>query len=180
MSVGDTDYTVDHVAAAIGGGKANGNGHAPVATVEGAHEMATMDVLDTRTIEILKLRRAFRASTRRRGWLVRRMLVFADVLGLAAAFIVAQRLFPADASDRVHPVIEYVIFLAAIPVWIIAAHVGGLYKRDGELTDHSTADDLVGVFVFVTVGTWLVSSTAWLTDVVSPNPPRIVFFWGLS
>jgi exopolysaccharide biosynthesis polyprenyl glycosylphosphotransferase len=182
MAVGDRDDRLDGVTTA--GDSLNGNGSvdALLTTAERADEVAaTMDVLDTRTIEILKLRRAFRTATHRRGWLVRRMLVLADVIGLAAAFVIAQRLFePAAASDRVHPLLEYAIFLCSIPVWIVVAHIGGLYNRDGELTDHSTADDLVGVFVVVTVGTWLVASTAWLTHIVSPNPPRIVFFWGLS
>src|SRR5690349_12524514 len=172
MSVGDRDYALDGLTAADGVRQGNGNG--AVTSLEHPDAVAaTMDVLDTRTIEILKLRRAFRAATHRRGWLVRRMLVVADVIGLAVAFVIAQRLFePAGASDRVHPAIEYLIFLGSIPVWIVAAHIGGLYDRDGELTDHSTADDLVGVFVVVTVGTWLVASTAWVTKVVGPNPPR--------
>ena len=183
MALGDADYLIDERTSADANGvSADANGAAvPVTAVPRSDALAaTIDVLDTRTIEILKLRRAFRTSTRRRGWLVRRMLVFADIVALSIAFIVAQRLFAPDASDRVHPVIEYVIFLAAIPVWIIAAHVAGLYNRDGERTDHSTADDLVGVFAVVTIGTWIVSSTAWLTHAVGPNPPRMVFFWGLS
>jgi exopolysaccharide biosynthesis polyprenyl glycosylphosphotransferase len=108
------------------------------------------------------------------------MLLVADVVSLVVAFVAAQQLFAPDSSDRVHPIVEYLILLAAVPVWIVAAHVAGLYNRDGERTDHSTADDLVGVFVVVTVGTWIVSSAAWLTHLVSPNPPRMVFFWGLS
>ena len=35
------------------------------------------------------------------------------------------------------------------------AKLYGLYDRDEERTDHSTVDDLVGVFHLVTVGTWL-------------------------
>src|SRR5690349_18903024 len=155
MSVGDRDYALDGLTAADG--VRQGNGKGPLTPLEHPDAVAaTMDVLDTRTIEILKLRRAFRAATRRRGWLVRRMLVVADVIGLAVAFVIAQQLFePTATSDRVHPAIEYLIFLCSIPVWIAAAHAAGLYRRDGELTDHSTADDLVGVFVLVTVGTRL-------------------------
>jgi exopolysaccharide biosynthesis polyprenyl glycosylphosphotransferase len=174
MAFGESHYRTDDVV------DQPTNGAEPVTAVA-RHEFAgTIDVLDTRTIEILKLRRAFRTATRRRGWLVRRMLLAADLLGLAVAFLVAQRLFEPVASDRVHPLMEYLIFLGALPVWVIAAHVAGLYNRDGERTDHSTADDLVGVFVVVTVGTWIVSMAAWLTHLVGPNPPRMVFFWALA
>jgi len=175
MAVGHRDYGVEGLTTA----DSAPSGPVPAAPATDDFS-ATIDVLDTRTIEILKLRRAFRAATRRRGWLVRRMLLLADVVGLAVAFVVAQQVFAPDSSDRVHPLLEYAIFFAALPVWIVAAHVAGLYNRDGERTDHSTADDLVGVFAVVTIGTWIVSSAAWLTHYLSPNPPRMVFFWGLS
>jgi exopolysaccharide biosynthesis polyprenyl glycosylphosphotransferase len=174
MAFGDSDLMLDGLAAvediatrAPGAFESNGGS-------------ATIDVLDTRTIELLKLRRTFRAATRRRGWLVRRLLVVADMVGLAVAFLIAQRLFPAKAEDHVHPLMEYLIFLGSLPVWVIAARIAGLYDRDGERTDHSTADDFVGVFVVVTVGTWIVSMAAWLTHLVRPNPPRLVAFWGLA
>ena len=47
----------------------------------------------------------------------------------------------------------------------VTSHLGdrcefaGLYDRDGERTDHSTADDIVGVFV-VTAATWVLFATA--------------------
>jgi exopolysaccharide biosynthesis polyprenyl glycosylphosphotransferase len=178
MALGDQDFVVERLTAV----EAPANGTAPVSapSPEPDSLAATMDVLDTRTIEILKLRRAFRVATRRRGWLVRRALLIADIVGLSVAFIVAQQMFEPSRSDHVHPAFEYLIFLAALPVWIVAAHIAGLYDRDGERTDHSTADDLVGVFAVVTIGTWIASMAAWLTHIVSPNPPRMVMFWGLS
>ena len=45
--------------------------------------------VDERTLEIIERRRKT-AVVRRRGWLVRRALVFADVTGLLLAFIVAE------------------------------------------------------------------------------------------
>jgi exopolysaccharide biosynthesis polyprenyl glycosylphosphotransferase len=178
MALGDSDFMTEGLTA-VGGA---GNGSEPSASAIAPENIAaTFDVLDTRTIEILKLRRAFRTTNRRRGWLVRRMLLAADVVGLAIAFLVSQRLFePAPTADRIHPIMEYAIFLGSLPVWVIAAHVAGLYNRDGERTDHSTADDLVGVFVVVTVGTWIASMGAWLTHLVSPNPPRMAMFWALA
>jgi exopolysaccharide biosynthesis polyprenyl glycosylphosphotransferase len=177
VALGDSDFMIDGLSA-VGAG----NGSESLASPAVHDELgSTFDVLDTRTIEILKLRRAFRTSTHRRGWLVRRMLLAADVVGLALAFLVSQQLFePATVSDRVHPIMEYLIFLGTLPVWVIAGHVAGLYNRDGERTDHSTADDLAGVFVVVTVGTWIVSIGAWLTHLVGPNPPRMAVFWALA
>src|SRR5262245_47634531 len=170
VAIRDSDFAMDSVAG-IGVHDAAQTHHDTVATELLAVE-PTLDVLDTRTIEILRQRRAFRSASRRRGWLVRRLLLLVDLLALAVAFFVAQRLFePAVVSDRVGPGMEFVIFLACLPVWVVAAHVAGLYDRDGERTDHSTADDIVGVVAVVTIGTWIVSSAAWLTHLVHPDPP---------
>jgi len=110
------------------------------------------------------------------------MLVLADLLGLLAAFFIAQILFPppSSAPDKYNVPTELLLLLIALPVWVIAAHIAGLYDRDGERTDHSTADDLVGVFAVVTIGTWLVSVGAWLTDIVDPDRSRIVAFWAIA
>src|SRR4051812_23206250 len=79
---------------------------------------------------------------RHRGWLVRRALLLADMIGLMAAFFVPPLLFgslpqPTDA--------EILFFLAALPVWVLAAKLGGLYDHDEDRADHSTVDELAGV-----------------------------------
>ncbi|TML74844.1 MAG: hypothetical protein E6G13_00045, partial [Actinobacteria bacterium] len=48
--------------------------------------------VDDRTLDILDRRRRT-AIVKRRGWLVRRMLLLADVLGLLAAFLAAEWIF---------------------------------------------------------------------------------------
>ena len=70
--------------------------------------------------------------------------------------------------------------MCTLPIWVVAAHLSGLYDRDGEQTDHTTVDDLVRVFTVLTIGAWVFTSFALLTHAVQPNPPRAVFFWGLS
>jgi exopolysaccharide biosynthesis polyprenyl glycosylphosphotransferase len=134
--------------------------------------------VDDRTLEIVERRRKT-ARIKRRGWLVRRMLLAADVLGLLFAFTLVQAFLgagrgPLDALDAQQ---EYALFLATIPAWIVVAKLYGLYERDEERTDHSTADDVVGVFHMVTVGSWLFLAVAWLTSVANPTFPRLFAFW---
>jgi exopolysaccharide biosynthesis polyprenyl glycosylphosphotransferase len=138
-------------------------------------------VLDDRTIEILEHRRRT-ALVRRRGWLVRRMLLLADLVGLAVAFAVAQLLFrlSPEPADHVTPVVELLLFLGTLPVWIVVAKLYGLYDQDEERTDHSTADDLFGVFHLITIGTWLIFAGGMLTGLARPELLRLVFFWGLA
>jgi exopolysaccharide biosynthesis polyprenyl glycosylphosphotransferase len=138
-------------------------------------------IVDDRTIEILDHRRRT-AVVRRRGWLVRRMLLLADIAGLTLAYVLAHLVFgePGSNGDHVRPFAETLLFLATLPAWIVVAKIYGLYDHDEERTDHSTADDLVGVFHLITVGTWLTFAVGMLTHAARPELARLFFFWGLA
>jgi exopolysaccharide biosynthesis polyprenyl glycosylphosphotransferase len=113
---------------------------------------------------------------RRRGWLVRRALVAADLAGLTASFLLAEQV----AGQRGLPVrfsFELVLFLITIPVWILMAKIYGLYERDEERTEHTTVDDFVGVFHLVTVGVWLLFAGAWFFKVATPPLAKLTAFW---
>ena len=118
---------------------------------------------------------------RSRGWLVRRVLLAADLLGLVAAFVGSQLLL-GDPFDRLRPEVVqlFVIFLISLPAWTIAAKLYGLYDRDEERTDHSTSDDVVGVFHLVTVGAWILYAGAWITKITTPSLEKTTLFWGLA
>src|SRR5215204_3966221 len=58
----------------------------------------------------------------RRGWLVRRLLVVADVVGLVAAFLITELLFRGSGVvDEVGIAVESLIFALALPIWVVAA-----------------------------------------------------------
>lgn len=122
-----------------------------------------------------------RRTRRRRGWVVRRVLLAADVVGLLAAFVVAQVLladFSAGVDSRI--VELFLIFLVSLPVWIVAAKLYGLYDRDDERTDHSTADEASGVFHLVTVLVWTLFAGAWITEITTPQIRKTALFWMLA
>ena len=79
---------------------------------------------------------------RPRGWLMRRLLLIADVAGLLAAFALALVLASgaSAASDAVDQRWELALFVISLPLWIVLMRIDGLYDRDEERTDHSTAD----------------------------------------
>src|SRR5438128_3406526 len=114
-----------------------------------------LDVLDARTVAILEQRSSGTAVTRR-GALVRRALLAADLVGLALAFAAAELLITDSVvSNRLDRAWELALFLVTLPGWVLAAKVYGLYDKDEERADHSTADDFVGVFHLVIVCTVL-------------------------
>jgi exopolysaccharide biosynthesis polyprenyl glycosylphosphotransferase len=115
----------------------------------------------------------------RRGWLVRRMLLAADIVGLTAAFAVTELLFLSGAhdlgTDR-----RALIFAATLPVWILVAKLYGLYDRDEERAVHSTADEVVSVFHLITVGAWGFVATSWFIGLEGPNQAKLTVFWLLA
>jgi exopolysaccharide biosynthesis polyprenyl glycosylphosphotransferase len=138
--------------------------------------LARVPLVDERTREILARRRSATAP-RRRGWLVRRMLLLADVLGLALAFLVAQSAVnPATPAQTIR---EAALFLLALPTWVIAAKVNRLYDGDEERADHSTVDELVAVFNLVTLGVWLFFVSLELVNVETPVS-KLVLFWATA
>jgi exopolysaccharide biosynthesis polyprenyl glycosylphosphotransferase len=137
-------------------------------------------VVDDRTLEILDRRRRT-AVVRRRGWLVRRMLLLADLLGLGLAFLVADLVMNLNAGpDQVSRRTEYLIFFVTLPLWAVVAKLYGLYERDEERTDHSTIDDVAGVFHMVTVCAFVFAIGSYLTHVAHPTPGKVAVFWAAA
>src|SRR4051794_22042515 len=83
------------------------------------------------------------AGLHRRGWLIRRVLLLADVVGLTAAFALAELLSATGSGSHVDQPAEFIIATATLPLWIFAAKLYGLYDRDEERTDHSTIDEFI-------------------------------------
>jgi exopolysaccharide biosynthesis polyprenyl glycosylphosphotransferase len=154
-------------------------GSAGLLPAVGAEDLSL--VLDDRTREIIERRRNGHPSMRR-GWLLRRMLLVADVLGLTSAFLATELLMGTGGApvDGHGLFFELLAFTLALPVWVLAAKLYGLYDRDEERTDHSTVGEFTGVFNVVSTGTWILFMTAWLTHLAKPNPLRLAVFWILA
>ncbi len=136
--------------------------------------------VDDRTRELLERRRQ-RSRVRRRGWLVHRALLAADVVGLTGAFVIAELIFGTrGGGGTIRPSYELGIFLLTLPAWIVAVKLYELYDHDEENADHTTVDDLKGVFHLVTVGSWLFFLGSWATRTADPNLPKLFTFWAVA
>lgn len=124
--------------------------------------------------------RSSAGGRRSRGWLMRRLLLAADVSGLAGAFLLSVALFGRGGdgpSDPIPLTQETVLFVLTLPIWVLGAKLFGLYSRDEERANHSTVDDLVRVFLLVTVGIFAVSRIAHFTDAADPDVTKSSVFW---
>ena len=117
----------------------------------------------------------------RRGWLVRRMLFAADMVGLLVAFSTTELIFlgdePPGGTDLAF---RWVVFLLLLPLWAVIAKLYGLYDRDEARATHTTADEVVSVFHLITVGLWLFFATSWLVGLTHPNQAKLATFWLLA
>ncbi|MDX6452425.1 MAG: hypothetical protein QOH16_2474 [Gaiellaceae bacterium] len=151
-----------------------------VAHSESLYAADVLEGVDARTRSIIEHRRG-RAATRRRGWLVRRMLLLADAIGLALAFLVADAILGSrGGADQVSFEAEFLVFFLTLPAWIVLAKLHGLYEGDEGRADTSTIDDVVGVFHLVTVGTWLFALGALATGLADPKLAKLASFWVLA
>jgi exopolysaccharide biosynthesis polyprenyl glycosylphosphotransferase len=130
----------------------------------------------------LRARRRGSEALKRRGWLVRRALMTADLTGLCLSFALAQLLYAARtrAVGAFSSRAEIALFLLALPAWIVAAKLGGLYDRDEERADHSTTDDVAGVLQLTTIGTWFLYAGTYVIRSATPQFPKLFAFWVLA
>ncbi|HEV2592677.1 MAG TPA: sugar transferase [Gaiellaceae bacterium] len=109
---------------------------------------------------------------------MRRALLVADLVGLVAAFVIVESIYGHSGGiDRVDLLNEALIFLVSLPGWIVVAKIYGLYDRDEERTDHTTAEDMVDVFHLLTVGVWLLYGVTSVTGAASPTASKLFTFW---
>jgi exopolysaccharide biosynthesis polyprenyl glycosylphosphotransferase len=112
---------------------------------------------------------------------VRAALLIADLVGLTLAFLITEvSIGDVGPNDTVSVGTETLLFLASLPLWAVVAKLYRLYDHDDERTDHTTLEDLVGVFHLVTVGTWLVIGGGWLLGLADPKLGKLLTFWALA
>jgi exopolysaccharide biosynthesis polyprenyl glycosylphosphotransferase len=118
----------------------------------------------------------------RRGWIVRRLLLAADVVCLLAAFSITEAIFLDDAprAGGLATGSQFLIFFATLPGWVVAAKIYGLYDHDEERANHSTIDEFVDVFHLVTVVVWLFFAVSWITGLTDPSQVKLATFWALA
>jgi exopolysaccharide biosynthesis polyprenyl glycosylphosphotransferase len=75
---------------------------------------------------------------------------------------------------------QAVVFVALLPIWVVAAKLYGLYDRDEERATYSTADEVVSVFHLTTVAVWLFFATSWFIGLAHPNQAKLTVFWLLT
>jgi exopolysaccharide biosynthesis polyprenyl glycosylphosphotransferase len=147
-------------------GRTGANGHTDVA---GAAEIAApWSIVNDRTIEILAHRRGS-SIAKRRGWLVRRALFLADVLGIVLGVALLALLDGRPSS--------WFALFAVLPLAL--GKLYGLYDGDEEHAHHSTVGDILDVFHVFTVSAFLMLAiSASLGG--APDVGQVVVLWAAT
>jgi exopolysaccharide biosynthesis polyprenyl glycosylphosphotransferase len=146
---------------------------ASAAALEGLLERTSL-ILDERVEREVARRRLILHD---RGWLIRRALVAADILGLISAFAVAAFVSAPGylaTSEFKH---DLMIFLAALPLWVVLGKAYGLYDRDGRHAHYSSTADVGPVFHALTLSTFAYALGCHALGFGIPGVTRMAAFW---
>jgi len=103
-----------------------------------------------------------------------RMLLAADLIALALAFLAASALVGRDGAPPAP------VLLAALPGVVLAAKLYGLYERDTAWASYSTTEELAAVLHLLTVGAWSIIVIEWLTAEGTPRLSWLLIVWLLA
>lgn len=118
---------------------------------------------------------------RRRGWMLRRLLLGADIVTIATAFLIAELVFyESSVTDSFEIGSEVGLFVVTLPLWALVARGYGLYKQDDRRVSHTTIDEIVDIFHMVTVCTWGFFAIVFVTGIAEPQIEKLICFWILA
>ena len=109
-----------------------------------------------------------------RGRNLRKLLLAADVLGLASAFLGTEVLFGGVAIR------DALLLLLSIPLWVVLAYGHRLYHLDSYRADHRVSDEIGPVLQMVTLWSW--STLLALSVLRGDHVPvsRVAVFWAAT
>ena len=102
---------------------------------------------------------------------MRRTLLCGDLLGLICALILYRLLWSGAAAPSLSSAL---LAAAAIAVTILVVQLLGLYDKDRERADHTTADEIFTIFQAVTLSTWIVLAASFVSRSKVGDPRGIV------
>jgi FlaA1/EpsC-like NDP-sugar epimerase len=139
---------------------ANGSGAGPAETLGEAAS----------TVRARRLQRLAGAGS------VGRRLLLADLLAVSVSAVVDGLALPAMSRDLG----RLVLLVAYVPLTVLLTGAHGLYTRDREWADYSTADDLSGILQSVTLSSWLILALGVVSGIGAGDPGAALVSWFLT
>jgi exopolysaccharide biosynthesis polyprenyl glycosylphosphotransferase len=113
-------------------------------------------------------------AIRRRGWVLRRALLLADIAAFLVAFAAIE--LAGGSIDFADPAV-WALGAGALGAWVLLAQSYGLYANDEIQAVRPTADDLPGVVLLVTLLVWVGLLVVHALGIASPELGLATLFW---
>jgi exopolysaccharide biosynthesis polyprenyl glycosylphosphotransferase len=107
---------------------------------------------------------------------VGRRLLLADLLSVNLSVIIGGLAFPAMSGGIGH----LILLVVYVPLTVGFTGAHGLYTRDHEWADYSTADDVIGIFQSVTLSSWVILALGIVSGIRIGNPGAALLSWLLT
>jgi exopolysaccharide biosynthesis polyprenyl glycosylphosphotransferase len=112
-----------------------------------------------------------RALGGRRGYVLRRLLALGDLSALGIAYLAMLVIRTETGRSVALTAVDWIEFLAVLPLWLFLASVFKLYHVGDRSLDHSVAGEVGAVFTVATIWSW-----AYLLVRVATEPGTIEMF----
>jgi exopolysaccharide biosynthesis polyprenyl glycosylphosphotransferase len=114
---------------------------------------------------------------RRRGWVLRRVLLLADAAAFVAAVVLVDLVRP--EINLADPAI-WAFGVGVFCAWVLFAQGYGLYLNDELQAVRPTADDVPGVILLATLTTWVGVLVLDATSIATPRIGLTALFWAVA
>jgi exopolysaccharide biosynthesis polyprenyl glycosylphosphotransferase len=112
-----------------------------------------------------------------RGYILRRLLVVADLLSLSLAFGLVELIGGLSGSEG-YPIHTDLLLLAlGGPIWLLLAYAYGLYHVDSKRADYGVAEELGPIVQMATIWSWAVLLGTSLSGLRPVAVDDIALFW---
>lgn len=148
---------------------------APTQRASGPPDVANKTLAEA--LGVSRRRREVGGDTR--GYMLRRLLLIADVAALVAAFSIVELTGGLDGGPHRSLAFDVALLAIATPIWLIVARAHGLYHLDSRRADHGTAEEIAPILQMTTLWSWSVLLLASATGLRSVPLSKLILFWAL-
>jgi exopolysaccharide biosynthesis polyprenyl glycosylphosphotransferase len=114
----------------------------------------------------------------RRGFVLRRWLLVADVAALCGALAFVQIFGGLVPSSNHYLTFDLVAFVIAVPTWLLLLRVYGLYHTDSQRADHAVSEEIAPVVQMTALSCWGLLLVCSATGFAPLSISRLALLWG--
>src|SRR3954447_20724703 len=113
----------------------------------------------------------------RRGYVLRRWLLVADVAGLCGALLIVQLFGGLVPGSGHYLLFDFVAFVIAVPAWLLLLRAYGLYHVDSRRADHALSEEITPMLQMTALSCWGLLLVCSATGIAQVAISRLALLW---